>query len=95
MSAVTFDTLKLVDALEKVEIPRAQARAIVDVVRESHDGADVATKADMRELEHRMNTRFAQTDAKIDLVRKDFETLRWIMGVVLGGVIALVVRAYF
>jgi len=50
MSAATFDTLKLVDALEKVNIPREQARAIVDVVRESHDATDVATKADLELL---------------------------------------------
>jgi len=50
MSAVTFDTLKLVDALEKVQIPREQARAIVDVVRESRDSSDLATKADLEML---------------------------------------------
>jgi len=37
MTALTFDALKLVDTLEKVEIPREQARAIVNVVRESRD----------------------------------------------------------
>jgi len=47
MSAVTFDTLKLVDALEKVQIPREQARAIVEVVREAQDAADIATKGDI------------------------------------------------
>jgi len=50
MSTATFDTLKLVDALEKVNIPREQARAIVDVVRKSHDASDVATKADLELL---------------------------------------------
>jgi len=47
MSTVTFDTLKLVDALEKVQIPREQARAIVEVVREAQDAADIATKGDI------------------------------------------------
>jgi len=47
MSTVTFDTLKLVDALEKVQIPREQARAIVEVVREAQDTADIATKGDI------------------------------------------------
>jgi len=50
MSTATFDTLKLVDALEEVNIPREQARAIVDVVRKSHDASDVATKADLELL---------------------------------------------
>jgi len=50
MSAATFDTLKLFDALEKVQIPREQARAIVNVVRESRDSSDLATKADLEML---------------------------------------------
>jgi len=50
MATLTFDTMKLVDALEKVQIPREQARAIVDVVRKSHDASDVATKADLELL---------------------------------------------
>jgi len=50
MSTATFDTLQLVDALEKADIPREQARAIVDVVRKSHDASDVATKADLELL---------------------------------------------
>jgi len=64
MSTVTFDTLKLVDALEKVQIPREQARAIVDVVRESRDSADAATKGDLRELA-------LQLRGEIESLRKD------------------------
>jgi len=54
MSSVTMDTLKLVEALEQADIPRAQARAIVDVVREARDAGDVATKADIRDLRQEM-----------------------------------------
>jgi len=88
MSAVTFDTLKLVDSLEKADIPREQARAIVDVVRESHDAADVATKGDLRELEHRIETRFARMDGEMKLQRT-------LLSVTLGGIIAILVRLFF
>jgi len=44
--AITFDALKFLDDLEKAQVPREQARAIVQVVRESHDATDVATKGD-------------------------------------------------
>jgi len=88
MSAVTFDTLKLVDALEKVDIPRAQARAIVDVVRESHDAADMATKGDLRELELRLRN-------EITDVRGELKLQRALLGAVLGGVVALLVRTFF
>jgi len=89
MATLTFDTMKLVDALEKVQIPREQARAIVDVVRESHDAADVATKGDI-----------ALVRKDMDLVRKDMEALENRLLLKLGGmliagfatVIAILVR---
>jgi len=60
MAAIPFDTLKLVDALEQAQIPREQARAIVDVVRAAHNTADVATKGDLRELRK-----------EIEIIRRD------------------------
>jgi len=110
MATVTFDTLKFVDTLEQAQLPRAQARAIAAAVQASQETAELATKADLRAYEStirhdlekldlglrkEIDARFVQTDAKIDLVRKDVESLRWIMGAVLGGVIALIVRSFF
>jgi len=64
MSTTTFDTLKLVDALEKAQIPREQARAIVDVVRESRDLSDLATKVDIEMLRK-------ATKVDLEMLRKD------------------------
>jgi len=86
--AITFDTLKFLDDLEKAQVPREQARAIVQVVRESHDSADVATKSDLRELEHRIETRFAKVDGEMKLQRA-------LLTAVLGGIVALLVRSFF
>ncbi|WP_041742275.1 hypothetical protein [Collimonas fungivorans] len=51
MSAVTFDTLKFVKTLEAAGLPAPQAEAISNAVKEAHESAEVATKADLRELE--------------------------------------------
>ncbi|WP_211454030.1 DUF1640 domain-containing protein [Collimonas antrihumi] len=51
MSAVTFDTHKFVKALEAAGMPVPQAEAISNGIRDAHDSAAVATKADLRELE--------------------------------------------
>jgi len=75
MSALTFDTLKLVDALEKAQIPRDQARAIVDVVREARDATDVATKGDLRN--------------ELALVRKDIEVMRRDIIIKIGGMLMI------
>jgi hypothetical protein len=64
MAVVTFDTLKFVKTLEAAGIPPQQAEAMSVAVRDSHETADLATKADLRELE-------ARTDSKFELLRKD------------------------
>jgi len=124
MTALTFDSLKLVDTLEKVEIPREQARAIVNVVRESRDATlaeqnkiaqeasvratselDTKTERAMVKLETKLDHAVSKLDTKIDstaaklesdiaLVRKDVEVLRWMMTIVLGGVVTLLVRSF-
>jgi len=88
MAAITFDTLKFVDTLEQAQVPRDQARAIAAAVRDAHDAADVATKGDLRELEHRMETRFAKVDGELKLHRA-------LLSAVLGGIIVLVLKTFF
>jgi len=88
MTAMTFDTMKLVDALEQADIPRAQARAIVDVVREARDSSDVATKGDLRELEYRIEARLAKVDGELKLHRV-------LLSTVLGGIMILILKAFF
>ncbi|WP_440866249.1 DUF1640 domain-containing protein [Symbiopectobacterium purcellii] len=50
MGQVAFDTLQASEELETAGISREQARAISLVVRKSHEVADVATKADIAEV---------------------------------------------
>lgn len=56
MSTITFDTLKFVERLEKAgisrEYARAKAEALADVF--SSGTQDLATKADLREMELRL-----------------------------------------
>jgi len=88
MSAVTFDTLKFVDTLEQANVPREQARAIAAAVRDSHDAADLVTKKDLEIALGPMRN-------EITDVRGELRLQRALLGAVLGGVIALLVRAYF
>jgi len=54
MTTVTFDTLKFVKTLQAAGVSVTQAEAFASAVRDSTESADVATKADLRELELRM-----------------------------------------
>lgn len=90
MATITFDTLELVDRLKTAGIPQPQAESIVRVIAEAQDG--LATKHDLfevkNEIKAEMNVRFERVDGELKLNR-------WMLGVLLAGVISLVLKAYF
>jgi hypothetical protein len=88
MATITFDTLKFVEKLKAGGIPEEQAKAISEAFRDASGDADLATKRDIRELELKMETRFEQIKGELTL-------MRWMLGILLGGVIALIVKAFF
>jgi len=54
MATITFDTLKFVTRLKESGLSESQAIAITEAFRDAHAEAEVATKADLRELEQRL-----------------------------------------
>jgi len=97
--AITFDTLKFVETLEEAGVERRQASAIAAAVQQTHEVADVATKADLLGLE-------SSTDSKFDLLRKDIALvrselrgeqilLRWMLGAVLAVTGAIFVKLFW
>ena len=90
MTTVTFDTLELVDRLKTAGIPQEQAEAVVRVIAEAQNG--LVTKHDLTEAKNEvkadMNVRFERIDGELKLNR-------WMLGVLLAGVISLVLKAFF
>lgn len=93
--AATFDTHNLVRKLKKAGFNEEQAEALTDAVRESQASADVATKQDvyvlrqeMRELELRIDAKFAKVDGELKLVK-------WALSILIAGVASLVLKAFF
>jgi len=87
MATITFDTLKFVEKLKAGGIPEEQAKAISEAFRDASGDADLATKRDIRELELKMETRFEQ-------IRGELTLMRWMLGILLVGVIALIIIAF-
>ena len=100
-----FDTLSAVEALEAAGIAPDHARAIVGQVNRAVD-ENVATKADVKQLETALNARIDVLDTKIDtglerldakieaqvsaLGKEIFKQL-WIMGAgIIGVTVALI-----
>jgi hypothetical protein len=79
MTTITFDTLKLVDKLKAAGISQEQAEAVVRVIAEAQD--ELVTKTYL--------------DIKLPPILIDLAILKWMMGVLLAGVLSLVLKAFF
>jgi hypothetical protein len=71
MSTITFDTLRFVTRLKESGLSDLQSVAITEAFKEAHGEAEVATKADIRELELKFEARMSENKA---------ELIRWIIG---------------
>ncbi|MGX8941978.1 hypothetical protein ACWWJF_18525 [Symbiopectobacterium sp. Eva_TO] len=71
MGQVAFDTLQASEELQTAGLTSQQAKAISLVVRKSHEVADVATKADIAEVNRNVADVRKDLSAEIADVRKD------------------------
>jgi len=95
MSTLTlssFDTLAYVKRLREADVPEKQAEAQAEALRAALDTQDVVTKGDLRELELKLRN-------DISLVRSELggelKTHRWMLGFVLAGILALILKSFF
>lgn len=98
MAAITFDTLKFVEKLKAAGISDAQAKAeseaLQGVLAEILD-SQLATQTDLIKLERRLDSIDAKIDRLDTRMSGELTLLKWMMGLVLGGILALVLRAFF
>ncbi|BBE08603.1 Uncharacterized protein MCB1EB_0442 [Mycoavidus cysteinexigens] len=80
MGAVAFDTLQFVETLKDAGVPEAQAKAFSMAVRNSHEAAELATKADLREYESSVRNDLEKLETglrhEISNVRHEISDLR-------------------
>lgn len=79
MTTITFDTLHLVDKLKAAGIPPEQAETVVRVIAEAQN--QLVTKTDL--------------DIALAPIRTDLAVLKWMMGVLLAGVLSLILKTFF
>ena len=87
MAAITFDTHEFVKKLKGAGFSESQAEAVAEAQRDSLAQAldnHLATKADISRLE-----------LKLIEHEGEFKFIKWMLGIILGGVIALVLKAFF
>jgi len=91
MSAITFDTLRFADRLEKAGLTREQAHAFAeaqkDVFAEALD-SPLATKSDIAGVRTDLVELRGEMKAELSSVRGEMGTLKWMMGVLIALAIA-------
>ena len=94
MSAITFDTLKFVERLEKAGMSREYAAALAEAQKDSLSevmDAQLATKGDLAKMESSLQKEIQRLDYEIRLVR-------WMVGLSLAlstGILALLAKLAF
>jgi len=94
MSAITFDTLKFVERLEKAGMSREYAAALAEAQKDSLSevmDAQLATKGDLAKMESTLQKEIQRLDYEIRLVR-------WMVGLSLAlstGILALLAKLAF
>jgi len=85
--ATTIDALGLAEDLEKAGFSRDQALGMARAIRD-HASETLASKADLREFELRLETRFAQLEQKIGDVQ--IGLIKWFTGIMIAQAAAIV-----
>ena len=81
MATISFDTHKFIRKLEAAGLSMQQAEAIADAVKEAQGEADLVTKKDLQ--------------IELAPIKSDLLLAKWMIGLILGGIIALVLKAFF
>ena len=98
MSTITFDTHKFVKDLQASGIPNAQAEAFVRAQQEILGqvlDSTLATKGDLLSLEKSLRFDLDRIDRKQIEHDGEFKAIKWMLGIIVGGVVMLVLRAFF
>lgn len=87
MASISFDTHKFVRRLRDAGMPESQAEALADAQRDALAqtlDTQLATKADISRIELKL----VEHDGELKLIK-------WMLGLLLAGVLALVLKAIF
>ena len=92
MMTATFDTHRFVRKLEAAGLPTPQAESIADAFREAQGESDLLTRKDLQ-----IESAALRSDLhkELALIKSDLLLLKWMMGLMTGGVIALILKSFF
>jgi hypothetical protein len=80
VATITFDTLKFVEKLRAGGVPEEQAKAEAEALVTAFSEA--------------MDSQLA-TKTDINRLERELVVVKWMVGLVLGGILALILKAFF
>jgi hypothetical protein len=80
MASITFDTLKFVEKLREAGVPEAQAKAEAEALVTAFSEA--------------MDSQLA-TKSDTNRLERELLVIKWMVGLVLGGILTLILKAFF
>ncbi|MDP2902889.1 MAG: DUF1640 domain-containing protein [Methylovulum sp.] len=80
MATITFDTLKFVEKLKAGGVPETQAKAEAEALVTAFSEA--------------MDSQLA-TKLDINRLERELLVVKWMVGLVLGGILTLILKAFF
>jgi hypothetical protein len=94
MVTVTFDTLKFANKLKAAGVPPEQAEAEAAVLSEVLEAnlRELATKEDLRSGLSQVEMKL---DARFEKVLSEIVLLKWMLGILIVGVVSLIIKSFF
>ena len=81
MASVTFDTHKFVRRLREAGFQENQAEALTEALRFALEDSELVTRKDLQ--------------IELAPIKSDLTVVKWMLGLLLGGVAALVLESFF
>jgi len=95
MATITFDTLKFVRKLRESGFEEKQAEGIADAFKDASGEAELCTKRDLERLKADIRVDLERIERKQIEQDGEFKVLKWMLGVIAGGIIALLLKSFF
>jgi hypothetical protein len=95
VASLIFDTHKLIRKLREFGVEERQAEGVAEALKNLEIGRDATMHRDLELVRQEVRDLEFRIDAKLQSIRSDLMAVKWMLVGILGGVVALVVKAFF
>jgi hypothetical protein len=95
VASLIFDTHKLIRKLREFGVEERQAEGVAEALKNLEIGRDATMHRDLELVRQEVRDLEFRIDARIQSIRNDLMAVKWMLAGIVGGVVALVVKAFF